>query len=167
MGKVERNLPKSRLKGEGAWFMMFVSNSEKTSHQKKPSTRPERRARLIVMILSLWNEPKMRPNTPPSTMIRKNPANLLVVGSAMVMPNQCKASGNVRPGVPSVTKLSIASTRPANSPASNPLRMLVMFSAPLHLSQTSLQIDQTCCNSLPPAHEGQPLDQHPGVALLG
>src|SRR6266496_3301407 len=108
MGKVERKLPKSRLNGEDAWFMMFVSTREKMSHHTRPSIRPERRARLIVIVLSLWNAPKISPNTPPSTISKKKPAKRLIVGLAMVMPNQCNASGNVRPGVPSVTKLSIA-----------------------------------------------------------
>src|SRR3989442_15407739 len=106
--------------------MMFVSTSEKTIHQTKPSARPERSARLIVITLSLWRAPKMRPDIPPSTISKKKPENLLMVGSAIVIPNQCNASGSVRPGVPSVTKLSMASKRPAKSPANSPLRIFVI-----------------------------------------
>src|SRR5258707_15791950 len=50
MGNVERNLPKSRLKGAW-WLMMFSSSREKTSHQTKPIASPERSARPIVLIL--------------------------------------------------------------------------------------------------------------------
>jgi hypothetical protein len=146
MGNVERNLPKSRLNGAW-WFMMFASSSEKTSHQTTPSASPQRSARLIGMILSLWSAPKMRPNTPPSTISKKKPANQLMVGSAMVIPNQCNASGKRRPGVPSVTKSSVASTRPAKSPATSPLRSvsMVSFSFSPYTNQLAIRAMRECC----------------------
>ena len=153
MGKVERNIPNWRLNGEDAWFMMFVSKSEKTSHQTRPSTRPERSARLIVTILSLWTIPKMVPAIPPNTISKKKPANLLIVGSAMVMPNQCNASGSVRPGVPSVTKLSMASKRPARSPANKPLRICIN-SVPPFLRQTNSRIEPNGYYLRLPVNEG-------------
>src|SRR6266566_3147368 len=80
--------------------MMFASTNEKTNHQTRPNARPERSARLSVILLSLWNAPKRSPNDPPSTMSKKKPENLLMVGSAIVIPNQCNASGQCAPRRP-------------------------------------------------------------------
>src|SRR5216683_1824327 len=114
--------------------MMFVSTSSKMSHQSTPSASPVRSARPAVMSLSLCSAPKMRPNTPPSTMSRKKPAQRLSVGSASAIPNQCKAAGNPFPGAPTVTKSNMASTRLAKIPARSPLRSgcIVLLSLSLH-----------------------------------
>ena len=144
--------------------MMFVSASEKTSHQTTPSARPERSARLIVMFFSLWRAPNMRPDIPPSTISKKKPENLLMVGSAIVIPNQCNTSGKVRPGVPSVTKLSMASKRPAESPANSPLRIFVISRS--FLRRTSSRNGQNGYYFRLPVNEEQAIDQSPGGALL-
>src|SRR5216683_8171222 len=41
-GNEERNLPKLRLKGDDAWFMILFSTSSKRNHQSAPSASPQR-----------------------------------------------------------------------------------------------------------------------------
>src|SRR5258706_16030871 len=123
-GNEERNRPKLRLNGDDAWFVIFASTTSKSSHQSTPSASPVKSARPVAMGLPRWIAPKIRPTSPPSTIRSSKPESLLIVGSAIVRPNQRKTAGNPFPGAPSVTKSNRASTRLAKIPARSPLRRI-------------------------------------------
>ena len=52
-GNEERNRPKLRLKGDDAWFMIFVSTSSKMNHKSTPSASLVSSEHPAVMSLSL------------------------------------------------------------------------------------------------------------------